>query len=160
MYKNTSYIQHMYYASFVYTHVPQVTKVQPTIKKPPQHPPPPSPPHTLQWRHNEGDGVSASRLFTQPFIQGADQIKHQSSASLAFLRGIHRWPVSSPHKGPVTRKMFPFDDAIMHTHCLWIQFITHMLISNFVFSINVWTCISAHSTSTQVLHGCYKCIFL
>ena len=54
-----------------------------------------------------------SRLFTQPFIQGADQRKHQSSASLAFVRGIHRWPVNSPHKGPVTRKMFPFDDVIL-----------------------------------------------
>ena len=40
-----------------------------------------------------------------------DQRKHQSSASLAFVRGIHRWPVNSPHKGPVTRKMFPFDDV-------------------------------------------------
>ena len=40
--------------------------------------------------------------------------KHQSSASLAFLRGIPRWPVNSPHKGPVTRKMFPFDDVIMY----------------------------------------------
>ena len=38
-----------------------------------------------------------------------DQRKHQSSASLAFVRGIHRWPVNSPHKGPVTWKMFPFD---------------------------------------------------
>ena len=46
---------------------------------------------------------------------GADQWKHQSSASLAFVRGIHRWPVNSPHKGPVTRKMFPFDDVIMET---------------------------------------------
>ena len=44
---------------------------------------------------------------------GADQRKHQSSASLAFVRGIHWWPVNSPHKGPVTRKMFPFDDVIM-----------------------------------------------
>ena len=43
----------------------------------------------------------------------ADQRKHQSSASLAFVRGIHRWPVISPHKWPVTRKMFPFDDVIM-----------------------------------------------
>ena len=47
------------------------------------------------------------------FCLGADQIKHQSSASLAFMRGIHRWPVNSPHKGPVTPKMFPFDDVIM-----------------------------------------------
>ena len=29
------------------------------------------------------------------------------------MRGIHRWPVNSPHKGPVTRKMFPSDDVIM-----------------------------------------------
>ena len=41
------------------------------------------------------------------------QRKHQSSASLAFVRGIHRGPVNSPHKGPVTRKIFPFDDVIM-----------------------------------------------
>ena len=44
---------------------------------------------------------------------GADQRKYQSSASLAFVRGIHRWPVNSPYKGPVTRKMFAFDDVIM-----------------------------------------------
>ena len=43
----------------------------------------------------------------------ADQRKHQSSASLAFVWGIHRGPVNSPHKGPVMRKMFPFDDVIM-----------------------------------------------
>ena len=43
----------------------------------------------------------------------ADQRKHQSSTSLAFVRGIHRGPVNSPHKWPVTRKMFPFDDVIM-----------------------------------------------
>ena len=43
----------------------------------------------------------------------ADQRKHQSSTSLAIEREIHRWPVNSPHKGPVTRKIFPFDDAIM-----------------------------------------------
>ena len=51
-----------------------------------------------------------------------DQRKHQSSASLAFVWGIHRDPVNSPHKGPFTRKMFPFDDVIMNTwvpglHC-------------------------------------------
>ena len=55
---------------------------------------------------------------------GADQRKHQSSASLVFVHGIHRWPVNSPHKWPVTRKMFPFDDVIMRcTHalmCLWL----------------------------------------
>ena len=43
----------------------------------------------------------------------ADQRKHHSSVSLAFVRGIHRWPVNHPHRGPVTQKMFPFDDVIM-----------------------------------------------
>ena len=54
----------------------------------------------------------------------ADIRKYQSSASLAFVRGIHRWPVNSPHKSTVTRKIFPFDDVIMiqnissHSHSL------------------------------------------
>ena len=43
---------------------------------------------------------------------GADQRKHQHFTSLAFVWGI-RWPVNSPHKRPVTRKIFPFDDVIM-----------------------------------------------
>ena len=50
----------------------------------------------------------------------ADQRKHQSSASLVFVRGINRGPVNSPHKWPVTRKMFPFDDVIMrHFTGVW-----------------------------------------
>ena len=44
---------------------------------------------------------------------GADQRKHQSSASLAFVRGINRCSVDSHHKGPVTRKMFLFGDVII-----------------------------------------------
>ena len=44
---------------------------------------------------------------------GPDQRKHQSSVSLASVRGMHRWQVNSSHKRPVTRKMFPFDDVIM-----------------------------------------------
>ena len=43
----------------------------------------------------------------------ADERKHQSSTSLAFVRGIHQGPVNSPHKWPVRPKMFPFDDVIM-----------------------------------------------
>ena len=43
----------------------------------------------------------------------ADQRKHQSFASMAFVQRIQRGPVNSPHKRPVTRKMFPFDDVIM-----------------------------------------------
>ena len=43
----------------------------------------------------------------------ADQRRHQISTSLAFVWGIHRWPMNSPHKMPVTPKMFPFDNVIM-----------------------------------------------
>ena len=49
---------------------------------------------------------------------GADQNKHQSSASLVFVCRIHRGSVNCPHKWPVTRKMFPFDDVIMRTKCI------------------------------------------
>ena len=56
--------------------------------------------------------ISSLTIFYSTFYSGADQRKHQSSASLAIVRGIHRWPVYSPHKGPVTRKMVPFDDVI------------------------------------------------
>ena len=59
---------------------------------------------------------------------GADQRKHQSSASLAFVRGIHQWPVNSPHKWPVMRKMFLFDDVIKQTHddtVHWLNRLTH-----------------------------------
>ena len=50
----------------------------------------------------------------------ADQRKHQSPASLAFVQGIHRWPVNSPHKGPATWKMFLFDDVIMLAQACYI----------------------------------------
>ena len=72
----------------------------------------------LQWRHNERDGVSSLTSLTivcSTVYSGADQRKHQSSASLAFVRGIHRRPVNSLHKGPVTRKMFSFHDVIVGT---------------------------------------------
>ena len=44
-------------------------------------------------------------------LSGGDQRKHQSSASLAFAWGIHRWPVNFSHKWPATRKMFQLDDV-------------------------------------------------
>ena len=63
-------------------------------------------------------GAMASQITSLTMVystvySGTDQRKHQSSVSLAYVRGIHRWPVNSPHKGPVMRKMFPFDEVIM-----------------------------------------------
>ena len=57
--------------------------------------------------------ITSLTIVCSTVYSDADQRKHQSSASLAFVWGIHRWPVNSPHKGPVTRKVFPFDDVIM-----------------------------------------------
>ena len=59
--------------------------------------------------------ITSLAIVYSTIYSDADQRKHQSSASLAFVRGIHRGPVNSPHKWPVTRKMFPFDDVIMTT---------------------------------------------
>ena len=63
-------------------------------------------------------GAMASQITSLTIVNStvysdADQRKHQSSASLALEWEIHRGPVNSPHKWPVTRKMFPFDDVIM-----------------------------------------------
>ena len=73
--------------------------------------------YPLRWRHNGCDGISNTRLtiIYSTVYSDTDQRKHQSSASLAFVRVIHRGPVNSPHKWPVTRKMFPFHDVIMLT---------------------------------------------
>ena len=57
----------------------------------------------------------ASLTNVYPILHsGADQRKPQSSASLALVREIHRRPVNSPHKWPVTRNMFQSDDVIMN----------------------------------------------
>ena len=57
--------------------------------------------------------ITSLRIVYSIVYSDADQRKHQSSASLAFVQGIHRGPVNSPHKWPVMRKMFPFDDVIV-----------------------------------------------
>ena len=57
--------------------------------------------------------ITTLMIIYSTFYSGADQLKHQSSASLAFGWGIHQWPMNSPHKGPISQKMFPFDDVIM-----------------------------------------------
>ena len=57
--------------------------------------------------------ITSLTLVYSTVFSGPYQRKHQSSASLAFMRRIYRGPVKSPHKWPVTRKMFPFDDVIM-----------------------------------------------
>ena len=57
--------------------------------------------------------ITGVSIVCSAVCSGENQRKRQSSASLAFLKGTHWWPVDSPNKGPVTQKIFPFDDVIM-----------------------------------------------
>ena len=81
--------------------------------------------HTIFVHYNDVImGAIASQITSLTIVystvySNADQRKHLSSASLAFVKGIHRGPVNSPHKWPVTRKMFPFDDVI--TSRIWFD---------------------------------------
>ena len=70
---------------------------------------------------------------------GADQRKHQSSASLAFVRRIHRGPVNSPHKRPVTRKCFHLMTSSCTAPVMWEALPCHDFVMStleFVFSSN------------------------
>ena len=82
--------------------------------------------YNVQWHYDDvimstmASEITSHTIVCSNVYSGADQRKHQSSASLAFVWGNHRWPVNSPHKWPVTRKMFPFDDVIMKRNsCIW-----------------------------------------
>ena len=75
----------------------------------------------INYEYHYGDviiGAIASQITSLTIVYStvyldADQSKHQTAASLAFGRGIHRGPVHSPNKWPVTLKMFPFDDVVV-----------------------------------------------
>ena len=78
---------------------------------------------SLKWRLNERDDVSNHQphdcMLKLLFRRRSK--KTSRSASLAFVGGIHRWPVNSALKGPGTRKMFPFDDVIMYSSMSNVQ---------------------------------------
>ena len=112
-------------------------------------------------------GTIASQITSLTIVyltvySGADERKDQSSASLAFVRGSHRGPVNSPHKWPVTRKMFPFDDVIMYyfsysvslRHCSAVfcricDVAFHDIYHNLSFGVGMWipetTCMRSKS---------------
>ena len=77
--------------------------------------------HSALWRHNERDGVSKHRRHAWLFNRFLRRRSKKTSKLrvTGLCRGIHQWSVDSPHKGPVTRKMFSFDDVIMYTVCSW-----------------------------------------
>ena len=71
--------------------------------------------------------VTSISIVCSTICSGTGQRKHQSSTSLAFVRGIHRWSVDYPHKGPIMWKMFPFDEAYKN-ECFFIIF-GHLLVT-------------------------------
>ena len=83
----------------------------------------PDPDVALWWRHNDHDSVSNH----QPHECLLNRLFRRRSKKTSKLRvtglcvGISPGPVNSPHKGPVTRKMFPFDDVIMGLANLWVK---------------------------------------
>ena len=89
--------------------------------------------------------ITSLTIVNPTVYSGADKRKHQSSASLAFGRGIHRGPMNSPHKWPVTRKMFPFENVITKI-CIgisvYINIYNHvyvcLFISRYIISIFCW----------------------
>ena len=95
-----------------------------------------------QWIHMKahisdvimGAMASTSRLFTQPFIEGADQNYIKAPRYWPFLRGIHWWPVNSPHKGPVTRKCFHLVTSSCVHYCRFLCSRRHI----FRWSAGLW----------------------
>ena len=70
--------------------------------------------------------ITSLTIIFSAVYSGTDQRKHQSSVSLAFVRGSHRWPVNSPHKGPVTRKCF----HLMTSWCTcWLKAISRQRVN-------------------------------
>ena len=65
--------------------------------------------------------ITSISIVHSTICLGANQRNHQSSTTLAFVRGIRQWPVNPLHKGPVMRKMFPFDYVII-IWLSWCQF--------------------------------------
>ena len=90
----------------------------------------------------------------------ADQRKHQSSASLAFVREIHQWAVDSPHKGPVKRKKLPFDGVIIEfkapQSCSTIVLLFAIIIPNYPRYVvlsswqNHWWCLQIEQWITVI----------
>ena len=83
---------------------------------------------TLRWRHHGPDGVSNHQrlgcLFNCQFRRRSN--KTSKLRVIGLCAGDS--PVNSPHKWPVTRKMFPFDDVIMRSYwqSVWHDYCSNM----------------------------------
>ena len=111
-------------------------------------------------------GAMASQITSLTIVYSAvysdaDRRKHQRSASLAFVRGIHRAPVNSPQKWPVTRKMFPLDDVIMPWDLIVVIFFLPVLGRHCLRCSSIsgdYSCLRADQAAKPCLPGEDYCI--
>ena len=112
---------------------------------------------TLPFHYSDGIMSAVASQITSVLIvystvySGAGQRRHQSSASLPFMRGIHRWPVNSPHNGPVTWKMFPFNDVIMCSNA--IRMLHNMIHMALVTVASAWWLLMARHIKYSRTHA-------
>ena len=106
-------------------------------------------------------GAIASQITSLTIVYSivysdADQRKHQSCTSLAFVRGFHRGPVKSPHKWPVTWKMFPFDDVIIP---IWLAILATQLLMGGIWIMACKTATHLYTTAIHKFKSLDNCSF-
>ena len=98
-------------------------------------------PISLRWRHNDRAGVSNH----QPHACLLNRVFRRRSKKISKLRvtglcaGNSPGPVNSPHKGPVTRKMFSFDDVIMILRPI-LSKVVIINVRYLAMCVNTWEC--------------------
>ena len=122
---------------------------------------------TLQWRHNGRDGVS-NRQPRDCLLKRLFRCRSKKTSKLrvtGLCEGNSPGPVNSPHKGPVTRKMFPFDDVIMYTvskwrYCLPGKFIIYKILGYHMTGITELFCFADWVTTTSIVKAMFYDSFL
>ena len=116
-------------------------------------------PYPLHWRHNDHDSVSNH----QPHGCLLNLLFRRRSKKTSKLRvtglyvGNSPGPVNSPHKGPVTRKMFPFDDVIMLRRISIVFKMANSILPGFcLFVCFLFFSIGINNRHTGLLDGTYR----
>ena len=114
-----------------------------------------------EWSWYDYLGSLCGYIYNDDVIKWNDFLRYWPFALLA----IHRWPVNSPPRGPVPRKMFPFDDVIMihdsgmasreqRTVALWNVRLSRISIPNLVHPLLI-----AHLFCFEILHRATTVVF-
>ena len=99
--------------------------------------------------------ITSIMIFYSTVYSGADQRKHQSSEALAFVRGIHQWPVNSAHKGPVARTMFPPHISWRHDVIEVCPVDNRVQLAIGQYQLRQW--LGTEQATNQYLYQCWLC---